>query len=273
MNEPAPAPTSEPERAADSVGRDVLLALVGELQQQKKKPFGKMSAEEQDQIIDRLREVVRGALTRGFALMATGGFPHVPATLEKVEFNAKGVNGKLALASGSEHRHALADHAARPVVIVLTSPDTYSARMSEVRGQSDQKDLFASSEQAAKDRGDASGFDAPRHDVGTDKPDEPAAPPQSAGPDVAAGGGIPAPDAASIDDLHPGELTVEIVCDALALVNLESTYGSFVVAWTQEQRAAVIDFCGALHLKETGADVTVPARPDVLGEVGPGDTI
>lgn len=265
MNDTAPEPGS-PGAAADTVGRDVLQAIVGELAQQKKKPFGKMSEDEQEQIIARLREVLRAALGRGFAIMATAGFPYAPATLEKVEFNAKGVSGKISLAA-SEHRHALADHAARPVVIVLTAPDVYAARMNEVRGQSDQKDLFEASQDAARERGDTSGFDSPRHDVGTDKPDEPAAPPETAGPDVAGGGGIPAPDAASID-VHPGEFTVEVVADALALADM-SNYAPFVPTWTQEQRAAVIDFCAALHLKENGADVTVPARPDVLGEVGP----
>ena len=242
------------EQAVETVGRDLLIACIGELRATKK-PWDEMTEKQQANAINRVREVVRFALQRGFAIMATAGFPSTQATLEKVAFTVKGVQGTLSLSTTSSDRHALSDHAGGQVVVILTSADRYMAKIDEVQPMPDQAALPLGEP-------DTSGFDGERHDVGDAGAGEAAAPPTPASVDVG-GEEIPLPV-----DVYPGALSLEAVADAMALAGLDADLVE-ISGWLQGQRAEVVDFCAALHLKEGGADVVVPKRPDVLGGGAP----
>jgi uridine phosphorylase len=127
--------------AATGAGSDVLSVIVEEL----KKigvPFSVLTEEQQNATIERLGQAVRGAIRRGFEAIIVAGFPHANATLEKVAFTSKGVQGTLSLEASSEYRHALSDHAGRGVVVVLASPDAYVQGMEAIRGDPDQARLL-----------------------------------------------------------------------------------------------------------------------------------
>jgi hypothetical protein len=229
---------------AETIGRDLLLAIVTELKTLKK-PFEDLDERGQSDSIMRCTTAVRAQLSRGFSLIVGGGFAHAPATLEKVAFTPKGVQGTVSLAPASEYRHALSDHAGHGVIIVLASVENYLQRMNEVRAEKDQPQLNFGQ--------DTSGFDSPRHELGE-------------------GAAVP-PDLAIVDDtplfdVHDGPFSIDVTADIMALAGIDADQRLIAATWSQEFRADVIDFCAALALKEAGGDVHVPSRPEALGEGG-----
>jgi hypothetical protein len=240
-NEPKPETIGRFSETAEHVGRDILVAVV-ELLKRQKRPFADLNEGQQNADIMAITAAIRQAVHRGFAAIMGGEFPHAQATLDKVAFTPKGVQGTLSPAGSSEYRHALSDHVGRGVIVVLASAEQYLESMNQVRAEADQRQL----ELPTSD--DTSGLNEERHRLDDDGAPDPSPP----SPTI-------------LEDANPGPLTLEHVVDALALI--EQSYPLETISgWDQPTRKLVVDFCAALAIKEQGGDVTVPARPDVLGE-------
>lgn len=252
VSEPADEPERTPEEAAPHleavtkhVGRDVLACFLDELKWAQD-PWNKMPADRQDQVLRRAETRIKAAIRQGFAKIVAGDFVNVRASLDKVAFTVKGVQGTLSLAPGRNQAMELASHAGNAVIVVLSGADEFLERMGEVKGEADQPELF------------------------TERPRDPDLFDDSS-TNVADGDGTPTPDTTVQDpggpteDPHPGELTAETVIDTLALVGIVADEAT-VWTWDQATRRAVVDYAGALHLAEGGHDVQVPERPSVLVE-------
>lgn len=254
----AASPPAEPEPpgpgplaiVADNVGFAILAAIRDELKGQKK-PYTDLDEHEQDLLLRRLEVAIRNAVRAGFAAMIAADFPNAVATLDKVAFTPKGVQGTLSLAASSEHRHALSDHTGRPLIVVLATADKYLERMGELRGESQQKDLFKSAESAPELE---FGMGERHKAGGTDVDDD---------GDVLSGDGSGTPTA-PIDDPFPGELSRETVLALLEIANVEGVDLVDVSAWDQETRLQVTDWAGAMALKASHPEIHVPPMPAVL---------
>ena len=243
--EPEPAAAPEP-MTTDDVGFAILRAVHAELKAQKR-PFVDQSEHEQELLLRRLEEVIRAEVARGFHVMAAAGFPNAMATLDRVAFSHKGVQGKLSLAPTSDHRHALSDHAGREVIVVLATAEKYLERMAEVRGDKQQPEL------PLIEPPDTSGFDSDRA--------PPSATVEASGEVQGDGAGEPA---APIDDPYPGELSREQVLALLEIAEVAGVDLVDVSAWDQDWRRAVADWAGAVALQREHPDIFVPTIPAVL---------
>jgi hypothetical protein len=246
-------PDKEPgplQAMADDVGFAILAAIRDELEGQKK-PYIDMAENEQNLLLRRLEVAVRNAVRRGFAVMVAADFPNAIATLDKVAFTPKGVQGTLSLAASSEHRHALSDHTGRNVLVVLASADDYLGRMDELRGEEQQQDLFPEAGDAPTPSPGAAdmefGLNSERHGPGPTATGD--------GADVVA---------APADDPHPGEHTREAVLALLEIADVEGVDLADVSQWDQETRGLVVDWAGAMALKASHPDIHVPPLPAVL---------
>jgi hypothetical protein len=236
MSEPKP---NKAEAVANFVGRDMLALVVGELKQAQK-PWHKLSEAQQETVIRRAEQDIRAVLTRGFLLIVAADFQKAAAVLEKVEFTAKGVNGKLSLKGDVAERHKMADCAGSEVVVILTNAQRYLAKMEEIRADADQPALpFAAPQNDDDD---------PEHGEGTD-----------------AGGG----EVLLTEELDVAGLSFVCVRDVLALVGIECSE-EIVVTWTADDRRACINYAGAKHIAQTSENYltkggTIPDLPAVLG--------
>ena len=237
--------TPKAEVVANLVGRDVLKLIVGELKQARK-PWHKLNESEQDMVIRRAEQDARAILRKGFLMIVAADFQKASAVLEKVEFTAKGVAGKLSLSGDAAERHKLADCAGREVVVVLTSAQQYFAKMEEIQADADQPALPGFEPPPADDGDDSAGT--------TDTDDETGGEPR-----------FVVTDAAFDDD----GLTFECVRDMLALVGIECS-AEIVATWNEGDRRACIDYAGAKHIAHTSENFltkggVIPPLPVVLG--------
>lgn len=240
---------------ADDVGLTILTTIRDELKNQKK-PYIDMAEHEQDLLLRRLEVGIRNAVRRGFAVMVAADFPNAIATLDKVAFTPKGVQGTLSLAASSEHRHALSDNTGRAVLVVLATADVYLARMEELRGEKQQKDLFKPS------AGDEEvhiefGMNSERHGPG------PTAAVDETGSATVTGDGS-GEALAPVDDQFPGDLTRDAVLALLEIAAVEGVDLADVSQWDQDTRKLVADWAGARALAVTHPEVHVPPLPAVL---------
>lgn len=145
------------ELAAETMGRDLLSALVDEL---KAAPdcWDKMSQQDQDQTIERLRRRITKLVQEALGLVFRGEYPAVRATVAGVRFK-KGITASLQVERGAYNRHELADAEGQQVLIVMANPDDYLARMEEIRAADKQGDLFPAGESAVSFRDGYTGGD------------------------------------------------------------------------------------------------------------------
>jgi hypothetical protein len=264
MTDNTASPPAEPElpgdpgplqATADDVGLAILTTIRDELKAQKK-PYIDMAEHEQDLLLRRLEVGIRNAVRRGFGVMVAADFPNAIATLDKVAFTPKGVQGTVSLAPASEHRHALSDHAGRPVLVVLATAEAYLARMEELRGEKQQQDLFKSSD-GDQDVHLEFGMNSERHDAGG-----PATDGETGSATVTGDGTGEA--LAPVDDPFPGDLTREAVLALLEIATVEGVDLADVSQWDQDTRKLVADWAGARALSVSHPEVHVPPLPAVL---------
>lgn len=242
-NLPDPGPVAE---TSEDVGLAILTAVHTALKETKK-AFVDLTENQQEMLLRRLEVAIKEEVRRGFALMLASDFPNSEATLDKVEFTPKGVKGTLSLAAHSEYRHALADHAGRPVLVLMASTEKFLQRMGELRGEKDQRALFAPGETL-----EFGGERHPPQDPFDDEADDDTA--------TADGSG----DAPPHDDPYPGEHTRETVLAMLEIAGITNCDRADASSWDQDTRALVIDWAGAVALRATHAEVHMPPMPAVL---------
>lgn len=126
--------------AEESLGAALLAAFVEEIKQLNN-IWAKLSAEQQDSAINRIRERIGALIPPAMARLLAGTFPAAAATLDKVAFKSKSIDGTVTFPRNSEHRHTLADYASQQVVVVMASLEDYTAGMESIRGEADQRAL------------------------------------------------------------------------------------------------------------------------------------
>lgn len=168
-----PEPQSAANLAAETLGRDMLDALVQELDRMPE-AWPRMAQHQQEQTIRRLEVTVRNLIRDALAILLQGEYPACRAVVESVQFK-DGIKAVIKVARTEHSRYELAEHVGTPVVVVLHNPERYYERMETVKSQKGQGSLF----DGPRDPNDAvqgMDADAPR-DAPNDKPlgDEPPA--------------------------------------------------------------------------------------------------
>ncbi len=125
------------EMTADSVGRDLLQALVTELKLLPK-PWVALTKAKQDDVIDRLRSRVEYQIKMAVHVLASDGRTTIAADLEQV--TAKdGIKAQFKISQASQGRHDLFDSVGRACLIVLANAEDHTGGMNEIQGEHDQR--------------------------------------------------------------------------------------------------------------------------------------
>jgi len=125
------------EMTADSVGRDLLQALVTELKLLPK-PWVALTKAKQDDVIDRLRARVEYQINMAVHVLASDGRTTIAADLEQV--TAKdGIKAQFKISQASQGRHDLFDSVGRACLIVLANAEDHTGGMNEIQGEHDQR--------------------------------------------------------------------------------------------------------------------------------------
>lgn len=128
------------EMALDSIGRQLLEALVEQLKVAPE-TWAKMTQIQQDQTIDRLRERVLNVVENALSMLFSGHYPSCTAQLVSLTVKDE-IRASLTVAKSMQNLHELADAVGRSVLVVVASPEDFTARMEEIRARASQGDLF-----------------------------------------------------------------------------------------------------------------------------------
>lgn len=128
------------ELAAETLGKDLLTALINELQVAKA-AWGQLSELDQNASIERLRQRVHKLVGEALGIMLLQQYPVVAATVVGVRFK-KGITVALSLDKRAEGRHDLADAEGKSVLVVIADPDELREGMASIRAAAKQGELF-----------------------------------------------------------------------------------------------------------------------------------
>jgi hypothetical protein len=125
------------EMTADTVGRDLLQALVQEI---KLLPdvWPKMSKSKQDDVIDRLRERVETKVKMAVHLISAEGRTVVAGDLDQITIK-DGVKAVIKFSASAPALHELYESSGKAVLVVVANPAQHTGGMDEIRGESDQR--------------------------------------------------------------------------------------------------------------------------------------
>lgn len=137
------------EMTADSIGRDILQALVAEIKLLPK-PWASMTKKKQDDVIDRLRSRVDHNVKMAVHLIASNNRTTVVGDLESVA-SKDGIKATFKISSHSEGRHHLFDSVGRACLIVVADADEHTGGMDDVQGESDQRAMDLGKEYTDQD--------------------------------------------------------------------------------------------------------------------------
>lgn len=137
------------EMTADSIGRDILQALVQEIKLLPK-PWVSMTKKKQDDVIDRLRARVDHNVKMAVHLIASDNRTTVVGDLES--FTVKdGIKAQFKISQNSEGRHQLSDAVGHACLIIIASADAHTGGMDEVQGETDQRAMDLGKEYTDQD--------------------------------------------------------------------------------------------------------------------------
>lgn len=137
------------EMTADSVGRDLLQALVTELKLLPK-PWAALTKAKQDDVIDRLRSRVENQIKMAVHVLASDGRTTIAADLEQV--TAKdGIKAQFKISQASQGRHDLFDSVGRACLIVLANAEDHTDGMNDIQGEDDQRAMNLGKEYTDED--------------------------------------------------------------------------------------------------------------------------
>ncbi len=125
------------EMTADTIGRDILQALVQEIKLLPK-PWASLPKAKQDDVIDRLRDRVDYNVKMAVHLIASHGRTVVQGDLDQVTIK-DGAKIVIKIGRGAESLHELYDAQGRAVLIVVAAAEDHTAGMDDVRGEGDQR--------------------------------------------------------------------------------------------------------------------------------------
>ncbi|WP_234775218.1 cell division protein FtsK [Paraburkholderia tropica] len=133
------APNDFRAMTAESVGKDLLSALVTEL---KLLPdvWVKLSKAKQDDIIDRLRDRVQSNIAMAVHTLASAGRTVVSGDLDQITIK-DGVKAVIKFGANAPSLHELYEASGKAVLVVVASADDHTGGMDDVEGEVDQRGL------------------------------------------------------------------------------------------------------------------------------------
>jgi len=122
---------------ADSIGKDLLSALVTEV---KLMPdtWPKLSQKRQDDIIDRLRKRVESSVSMAVHLLAAQGRVTVCGDLDQITIK-DGVKAVVKFSPAAASLHQLYEAAGKAVLVIVAAADDHTAGMGEIAGEADRR--------------------------------------------------------------------------------------------------------------------------------------
>ncbi|MCG8998143.1 H-NS histone family protein [Laribacter hongkongensis] len=150
------APLDFRQMTADTVGRDLLQALLMELRLLPE-PWPKLSKARQDDVIDRLRARVETSIKMAVHLLASEGRTVVAGGLDQITIK-DGVKAVVKFSPNAENLHELYDVAGKSVLVVVADAGNHTGGMDEVAGEPDQRAMDLGHEYHDNDGG---GMDVP----------------------------------------------------------------------------------------------------------------
>lgn len=137
------------EMTADSIGRDILQALVQEIKLLPK-PWVSMTKKKQDDVIDRLRARVDHNVKMAVHLIASDNRTTVVGELEQIT-SKDGIKAQFKIGKNSEGRHHLFDSVGHACLIIVADAADHTSGMDDVQGESDQRSMDLGKEYTDQD--------------------------------------------------------------------------------------------------------------------------
>lgn len=150
-------PRNVMEMTANTVGIDLLNALVQEIKLMPK-PWVALPKAKQDDVIERLRKRVIHNVQMATHLIASDGRICVQAELEQITVK-DGIKGVLIMSKNDPHRHLIMDAQGKTVLIALADAEDHMGDIAAVRGEEDQRAMDLGHEYDPN--GDGKGMDKP----------------------------------------------------------------------------------------------------------------
>lgn len=153
------APQDPRTMTADTIGKDILQALVMELKLLPQ-PWPKLPKKKQDDIIDRLRNRVESNVKMAVHMLAAEGRVTIAGDLDQITIK-DGVKAVVKFGTGAANLHELYDVAGKAILLVVANAADHTGGMDEVQGESDQRAMDLGHEYHDNDGGgmDESGAD------------------------------------------------------------------------------------------------------------------
>jgi len=125
--------------AANSIGKDILQALVTEIKLLPK-PWNALVEKQQNEIIDRLRQHVVTAVQNAVQIIATNGNQSIPGELEQILIKEV-AKATIKIGRDAQSLHDLCELQGSNIFIVRANPYKYLHNMHDIKGESDQRDI------------------------------------------------------------------------------------------------------------------------------------
>ena len=131
------APQDFRNMTADTIGKDLLQALVMELKLLPE-PWPKLTKKKQDDIIDRLRNRVETNVKMAVHMLAAEGRTVVAGDLDQITIK-DGVKAVVKFGTGAANLHELYEVAGKSVLVVVANAADHTGGMNDVTGEDDQR--------------------------------------------------------------------------------------------------------------------------------------
>lgn len=131
------APQDFRNMTADTIGKDLLSALVTEIKLLPS-PWAKLPKAKQDDIIDRLRERVNDNVKMAVHLLSAQGRTVVAGDLDQITIK-DGVKAVVKFGSKAANLHEFYEQSGKAVLVVVANAADHTGGMDEVHGESDQR--------------------------------------------------------------------------------------------------------------------------------------
>jgi hypothetical protein len=131
------APQDFRNMTADTIGKDLLGALVSEIKLLPD-PWQKLSKAKQDDVIDRLRARVQSNVKMAVHMLAAEGRVTIAGDLDQITIK-DGVKAVVKFGTGAPNLHELYDVAGKAILLVVANAADHTGGMDEIRGESDQR--------------------------------------------------------------------------------------------------------------------------------------
>jgi len=131
------APQDFRNMTADTIGKDLLGALVSEIKLLPD-PWQKLSKAKQDDVIDRLRARVESNVKMAVHMLAAEGRVTIAGDLDQITIK-DGVKAVVKFGTGAANLHELYDVAGKAILLVVANAADHTGGMNEITGESDQR--------------------------------------------------------------------------------------------------------------------------------------